>query len=35
VVGGERVRADPLDYAGFAHTGITDQDQLESRIETI
>ena len=35
VIGGEGVRADPLDYAGFAHTGVTDQDQLESRIETI
>ena len=35
VVGGEGVRADPLNDAGLAHTGVTDQDKLEGRIETI
>jgi hypothetical protein len=35
VVGGEGVRADPLNDAGLAHTRVTDQDQLEGRIETI
>ena len=35
VVSGERVRPDPLDDTGFAHTGVSDQDQLECRIETI
>ena len=35
VVRGEGIRTDPLYNAGFSHTGVSDQDQLEGRIETI
>ena len=35
VVRGEGIRTDPLYNAGFAHTGVSDQDQLEGRIKTI